>query len=428
VGSPDRGGRRVVYVTYDGLAEQLGQSQVLPYLRGLAARGHRFEILSFEKPGAPLCFRKQIGPGLSWTALRYHKRPTVPATGFDMSQGAVTVALQALLQGADLMHVRSYVPAAIALPWVELARVPLLFDMRGLWADERVEAGTWAADGRLYRGAKRVERLLLGRADAITTLTMRLKRYLREEYPHGSEVKAPIRVIPTCVDLAHFRPDGSSNLDVLGALGGANVLLYLGAIGPYYLPREMAEFYLAWRRHAAPARLLIVSKNDPAPIRDVLAVAGVSDEILHRSATRDEVPGLVRCARASFGLFGGRILAGHGCAPTKIGEVLACGLPFASSAVGDIPSLLGGSTVGVSVRDTSPATLDAAARELLVKSRHPEVRQRSRALAESWFSLETAVDQYDRLYRELGRRHGRPRDLQDASWPPMPDQVVADPA
>jgi hypothetical protein len=146
------------------------------------------------------------------------------------------------------VHVRSYVPCALALPWVELRGVPLLFDMRGLWADERVEAGTWSEAGRIYRGAKLVERLLLARADAITTLTLRLKRYLREEYPHSAEVRAPIRVIPTCVDLEHFHPEVPPNPEVQRALAGANVLLYLGAIGPYYLPREMAEFYLAFRR------------------------------------------------------------------------------------------------------------------------------------------------------------------------------------
>lgn len=426
--SGDGHARRVVYVTYDGLTEQLGQSQVLPYLRGLVERGHRFEVLSFEKPGAPLCFRRQLERGLRWTALRYHKRPTVPATGFDMSQGAVAVALQSLVQRADLVHVRSYVPCALALPWVEVGRVPLLFDMRGLWADERVEAGTWPDGGRLYESAKRVERLLLGRADAVTTLTVRLKRYLREEYAYASEIDAPIRVIPTCVDLGHFRPDAPKHPGAMKALGDANVLLYLGAIGPYYLPRAMAEFYLAWRRHAAPARFLIVSKNDPAPIREVLAEAGAANEVLHLSATREEVPGLVRCARASFGLFGGRILAGHGCAPTKIGEVLACGLPFASSAVGDIPELLGGSPVGVSVANTRTATLDEAARELFAKSRAPDVAVQARELAARWFSLESAVEQYDRLYREMGRAHGRSQGLQDASWPPTSDHTPSESA
>src|SRR4051794_20204501 len=40
----------VLYITYDGLTDPLGRSQVLPYLTGLAERGHRITVLSCEKP------------------------------------------------------------------------------------------------------------------------------------------------------------------------------------------------------------------------------------------------------------------------------------------------------------------------------------------------------------------------------------------
>ena len=41
----------ILYLSYNGLAEPLGRRQVLPYIAGLAARGHRFTVISFEKPG-----------------------------------------------------------------------------------------------------------------------------------------------------------------------------------------------------------------------------------------------------------------------------------------------------------------------------------------------------------------------------------------
>jgi glycosyltransferase involved in cell wall biosynthesis len=414
--------RRVIYITYDGLNEQLGLSQVLPYVRGLARLGHEFEILSFEKPGSPLAFRRELEPGIRWTALRYHKEPALPATAFDMLQGLGTLAIEGLFHRADLVHVRSYVPAAFALPFVEAARVPLLFDMRGLWADERVEAGRAAAGGRQYRGIKGVERVLLRRADAITTLTLRLQRYLRHEYAHASEIAGSIHTIPTCVDLDHFRPDVPAEPRVQAELAGHRVLLYLGAIGSYYLPKEMGQFYLAWRKYASPARFLVVSRQDPGEIRQVLADAGVAHELVYRSATRDEVPGLIRCAHASFGIFAGRILAGHGCAPTKTGEVLACGVPFASSAVGDIDTQLGGSAAGVSVVDTTTESLDRCARELAHKAAADGVGIAARQLAERWFSLEDGVRAYDAIYRGLPRAHRDKSVLTDTTWPPAAGQ------
>lgn len=410
--------RRVVYITYDGLNEQLGQSQVLPYLRGLTRFGHEFDVISFEKPGETLVFRKPIEAGIRWTSLRYHKEPALPATGFDMLQGLGTVAVDSLLHRADLIHVRSYVPAALALPWVEAARVPLLFDMRGLWADERVEAGRAAPGGRQYRGIKAVERVLLARADAISTLTNRLRDYLRREYPFADEIRGSIHTIPTCVDLQHFRPDVPPDPVMTAVLAGHRVLLYLGAIGSYYLPREMGQFYLAWREHAPSSRFLVVSRQDPGEIREVLDAAGVGHELVHRSAARAEVPALIRCAHASFGIFAGRILAGHGCAPTKTGEVLACGLPFASSAVGDVDRQLGSSPAGVSVSSTDTATLKRCARELAEKARSPGVAAAARALSERWFGLEEGVRGYQAIYQGMARRHRGETTLTDTAWPP----------
>ena len=42
-------GRRVLFISYNGMLEPLGQTQVLPYLRKLAQRGVQFTLLSFEK-------------------------------------------------------------------------------------------------------------------------------------------------------------------------------------------------------------------------------------------------------------------------------------------------------------------------------------------------------------------------------------------
>ncbi len=42
-------GHNILYISYDGMTDPLGQSQVLPYLSGLTKYGYCFTILSFEK-------------------------------------------------------------------------------------------------------------------------------------------------------------------------------------------------------------------------------------------------------------------------------------------------------------------------------------------------------------------------------------------
>src|SRR5262245_34401358 len=89
-------GRRVLFISYNGMLDPLGQSQVLPYLRELAKRGVRFTLLSFERDkaftpaGVTQCrqLREKLKTeGIEWHWLRYHQRLSIPATIYDVLAG-----------------------------------------------------------------------------------------------------------------------------------------------------------------------------------------------------------------------------------------------------------------------------------------------------------------------------------------------------
>jgi len=40
---------RILYISYDGMTDPLGQSQVIPYLIGLSQKGYVITIISCEK-------------------------------------------------------------------------------------------------------------------------------------------------------------------------------------------------------------------------------------------------------------------------------------------------------------------------------------------------------------------------------------------
>src|SRR5687767_9277987 len=73
-------GRSILYLSYDGMTDPLGQSQVLPYLAGLSKRGHRISLISFEKSGRSQAERETVRAlcgkaGIDWHPQVYHKRP-----------------------------------------------------------------------------------------------------------------------------------------------------------------------------------------------------------------------------------------------------------------------------------------------------------------------------------------------------------------
>src|ERR1041384_8012227 len=88
--------RRVLFISYNGMLEPLGQTQVLPYLREMSKRGVQFTLLSFEKDnaftdqGRMTCLelkQRLQKERIDWHWLRYHQRPSLPATMYDVLEG-----------------------------------------------------------------------------------------------------------------------------------------------------------------------------------------------------------------------------------------------------------------------------------------------------------------------------------------------------
>src|SRR3954451_24326025 len=159
------------------MLEPLGQSQVLSYLERLSGR-YEIGLISFDKKadweeaGPREALGRRIeAAGIGWTPLRYHKAPSAPATAYDIAVGSLVGIREARRRRTAIVHARSYVAGLMALAAKRATGARFLFDMRGLWADERVDAGLWPAGGRLYRLAKRIERRLLEAADHVVTLT-----------------------------------------------------------------------------------------------------------------------------------------------------------------------------------------------------------------------------------------------------------------
>src|SRR5262245_6804531 len=246
-------GQRALFITYNGILEPLGQSQVLPYLKQLSGEGVRFSLLSFERPyaftidGQQRC--RQIEEQLTafnidWHRLRYHKRFSVPATIYDVLAGIRYASSLVRRQGIQLVHARSHIPATIALPLKRRFEVKMIFDVRGLMAEEYVDAGHWQEGNAGYRLVKGVERRALAVADGIVTLTERIWPVIRDwDGLRGREVVH--EVIPCCVELERFRFDHNDRDRRRKELSidGQFLLTYSGSIGSWYLTAEMIDFF-----------------------------------------------------------------------------------------------------------------------------------------------------------------------------------------
>lgn len=363
------------------MGEPLGRSQVLAYLFRLSA-DFEITLVSFEKPGADIAgLRTEIASrGIAWRPLSYHKRPPVLSTVLDVAAGVRELKRCARLGVPDIIHVRSYVPALIAVLAQKAIGGRFIFDIRGFWPEERVEGGIWPADGALFRVAKRCERWFFKSADAVVTLThasvARVRTLLR-----GRDV--PLVVIPTCVELDRFggtepREDGPH-------------VLWCGSIGTWYrfdLAPDLAR--------SLAMKLEVVTRQTD------LAHDHTADlDAVVRTLPPAAVPAVMHSGDVGLSLCR-NVLAMQAMAPTRFGEYMASGMPvIVTPGLGDVERLVTEWRVGTVLTSEDSAGLTRAAESIRGLLADPELPARCKALARELFDVEVGTEAYRRLYKEL---------------------------
>lgn len=401
----------VLYLSYDGVLEPLGESQVVSYLEPLA-EDYAITLLSFEKPDATADSERAAAMSnrlaarhIDWVPMRYHKRPPVVSTAIDAIAGIARARRIARARKIQIIHARSYVPALIALGARGASHAAFLFDMRGFWVDEKVEAEHWKSGGMLYRIGKWWERRFYAAANAVVSLTSAGARAIPELGVKVSPGVA-IEVIPTCADLRRFSP-GPKDAELVARLGlaGAPVVGCVGTMRNWYMRQEMIDCLAVFARSWPELRILIVSRDDRDALRADLERAGVpSGRLAITSASFEEMPRYIRLFDAGL-FFIKPSFSKRASAATKLAEFLGCGVPvIINDGVGDSGTIVRDGQVGIVLSSLDAKAFDAALAQVRSVISDPTMRDRCRRLATDVFDLDAGVERYRRLYRQLLQR------------------------
>ena len=406
-------GRRVLFISYNGMLEPLGQTQVISYLRELAKRGITFTLLSFEKPNAFTADgqkraddlkRSLAADGIEWHWLRYHSRPSLPATLFDVAAGIRYASRLLRKNKIEMVHARGHIPATIAVALKRKFGIKMIFDLRGLMAEEYVDANHWPDGGLRYRVTKAAERRILAATDAVVTLTERIWPIIREWNGLRSR-NVHHAVIPCCVDLSSFRIDETERARRRTELrlDDRFVLVYSGSLDGWYLTDEMADFFARVVQKRSDAHLLCLTHGAPERVRHLMSARGVGENhFTIRSVAAAEVSSYL--AAGDFGLsFIKRCFSKVASSPTKNGEYLACGLPLVINAgIGDSDALVSEWQAGVLIDQLNESEFDSAYTRMEALLHDPQARSRARTVAEKLFALDAIGGQrYAQLYEQV---------------------------
>ena len=397
---------RTLYLCYFGLREPLVQTQVLPYLRLLARDRVEVSLLTFEPQFKERWARDALdarraelaADGVRWFALPYHKRPSAPATAYDIIAGAWAAVRIARRHKIDVLHARAHIPLAMALLARRLTGCRVVFDIRGLIAEEYADAGIWQEGSRPFRAIKRLERAGLRGADQIVVLTRRMRDWLTEREPALAE---KIEVIPCCVDFSRFDAAESP-----APAPSRFEVVYAGAATGLYLLTEMAEFFLALRARRPDAFLRTLTQSPADQATAVLLRAGLDPADFSVGAVApSEIPHYLRRARLGIS-FRKPTFSQIAASPTKIPEYLAAGLPVVCNAkIGDTDALLNSEGVGVVVEAFNREAYDRAAARALALADEPGLAARCLEVARRHFDLgRVGGSGYGNVYRRIRER------------------------
>lgn len=400
---------RTLYLCYFGLREPLVETQVLPYLRQLAAGGIDVTLLTFEPQHkgkwTPHELNEERGrladDGIRWFHLTYHKRPSALATAYDILAGAGYAVRLVHQYGINVLHARAHVPMAMAMLAERLVGCRLVFDIRGLMAEEYADAGVWQDDSTVFRAVKKLERAGIRRADQIVVLTRRMRDWLVEEKLASAE---KIEVIPCCVDFTRYE-DQQHDAAEVGVTERFEVV-YAGSVTGLYLLEEMGRFFLELRARRPDSFLRVLTMSPPDEATATLRRAGLGAEDFWVGGVRPaEVPAYLRRARLGLS-FRQPTFSQIAASPTKIPEYLAAGLPVVSNrGIGDVDDLLEREEVGVVLGAFTDEERAKTAERALRLSDSPEVRARCRRIARQYFDLASVGGaRYRSLYERIEAR------------------------
>ena len=405
--------KKVLFISYDGMTDPLGQSQVIPYLQGLSKAGYRIFLISCEKKQVYHQNKETIqqildADSITWVPLNYTKKPPVLSTLLDVfkiKKAAKKIHREHTL---DMVHTRAGVPALIGLWMKNTMGIKFLNDIREFYADGRVDGGMWNLKTPMYKTVydyfKKKEREAMIKSDGIVCLTY-VAQDIIKTWPEYKQ-NIPLEVIPCSVDLELFNPSAVNEEEKrqlqneLKIDADDFIISYLGSIGGWYLTDEMMQFCKVLSDKMPAAKFLFISPHRHDDIKAAALKYGIdAAKIITKKASRKQVPVLLSLSGYSV-FFIKPCYSKQSSSPTKHGEIMAMGIPvITNSGVGDVANIVAAFNSGIVIDNFTNDAYEAVARKITLDSDCDADKIRQGAL--EFYALDKAIEKYCRIYDRI---------------------------
>jgi glycosyltransferase involved in cell wall biosynthesis len=405
--------KKILFISYDGMTDPLGQSQVIPYLQGLSKNGCQIFLLSCEKKEAFEQHRSVVenmlkASHITWIHKSYTKTPPALSTWIDIQKLKKAAKKIHEKHSIDLVHTRPGVPALVGLWMKKNLGVKFLHDIREFYAASRVEGGMWKLKNpmysKIYEYFIKKEKKEIEYADGIVTLTYAAEKIVRGLPEFRKET--PLEVIPCSADLELFDPskyDSAQKNELKRELGideNDLVISYLGSVGGWYMVGEMMGFFKLLIEKRPNTKFLFISPHRHDTIVLAASKFGIPEQsVITTKASRTEVPKYLSLSDHSI-FFIKPCYSKQSSSPTKHGEIMAMGIPLiTNSGVGDVEEIVNRYESGIVLNEFTNDSYSVAIEQILSGKSYDAARIRNGA--KEFYSLENANKKYSKIYSAI---------------------------
>jgi glycosyltransferase involved in cell wall biosynthesis len=396
--SKNKTNNKVLYLSYTGMMEALGESQVLNYLYGLS-NDFGFHLISLEKAADYYDEkrRKHISniltdKGIKWHPLLYKNGKIGYASNFFRVYKVAKNIYRN--ENISFLHCRSYMPTIIAYCIKKTnKRLEYIFDTRGFWFDEKIDVGDWQRNGFVYKLSKWIEKKLYLSAKHIVMLSYQGKKTILNNglFYEGHNI-TKISVIPTCVNLERFKLSDKKDGETL-RIG------YIGtAIGWYNFPKTVELLSILKKYYNY--ELYIYNGGQHEYIEKELNKINIlrHEYVLERVPFENISEKLKKIDISIF--FIHSLFSKKASAATKLGELFASGIPvITNDGVGDHEYYINTYSVGKIVDINKLDSYNY--HEIIENLSSEDCKKKCRHVAEKYFSLSKGVESYKNIYNEI---------------------------
>ncbi len=388
--------KEVLFISYDGLLDPLGKSQILPYIFGLSDNGYKFCLLSFEKNNHKEKDILKLKSLLKSKNIKWYKLTFVKGKFQGIKRiikGAICVRYICSTRKIKLIHLRAILPGIIY--FLSFINKKYIYDIRA-FAGQWVDSGAIKKSSILEKFLICYEKYLINNASGLVILDPSCYKYLKLTLKR----KIPYKIIPTATDLSRY-----SSIKISKMKKKINFVFLGGASFPY-LPFEALNLVKQLIDLGFDCYIDFINKGQNKLIYKISDYINFPTSRLKIfESCHEEIPS--HLIKYDCGL----VFISNGdwlkmCSPTKIGEYLASGLFVISLDGINVLNRLAKEyeCIGILRRDFLDKKITISEAMYLVNGiQNPKRNSKSRELARNIYDLEKAIDNYSKLYEKVSK-------------------------